>query len=75
MSADIGLVVGPIVAGRIADASYTDAFALTSVILVLAAVVAARAPETLTRTRPSEEATGVALSPQLDDGTSARTPT
>jgi MFS family permease len=75
MSADIGLVVGPIVAGRIADVSYTDAFALTSVILVLAAVVAARAPETLTRARPSEQATEAALSPRLDDGTSARTPT
>jgi MFS family permease len=57
MSADIGVVVGPIVAGRIADVSYGDAFALTAVILALAALVAARAPETLTRAgRPAHDA-------------------
>jgi MFS family permease len=74
MSADIGIVVGPIVAGRIADVSYTDAFALTAVILALAALVAARAPETLTRGEQHEHQGEALVSPPLDDGTSARTP-
>jgi MFS family permease len=49
MSSDVGTVIGPVVAGRIADASYSEAFGTTAVILGVAALFAAVAPETLTR--------------------------
>jgi MFS family permease len=52
MSSDVGTVIGPVVAGRIADASYSDAFGTTAVILGIAALFAAVAPETLTRGSP-----------------------
>jgi MFS family permease len=46
MSSDVGTVVGPVVAGAIADVSYADAFASTSAILGVAALLAVIAPET-----------------------------
>jgi MFS family permease len=46
MSSDVGTVVGPVVAGAIADISYGAAFLSTSAILGVAAVIAAFAPET-----------------------------
>jgi DHA1 family multidrug resistance protein-like MFS transporter len=49
MSSDTGTVIGPVVAGRIADVSYSDAFGVTAAILGVAAIVAAFAPETLHR--------------------------
>jgi MFS family permease len=47
MSSDVGSVIGPVVAGRVADASYADAFGMTAAILGVAAVFAAFADETL----------------------------
>jgi MFS family permease len=73
MSSDLGTVTGPVVAGRIADASYSDAFATTAGILGVAAVFAAFAPETLNRAGPTAEA--AALSPPPGGGTSATTAT
>jgi MFS family permease len=49
MSSDVGTVFGPVIAGRIADSSYSAAFGTTAGILGVAAVFAALAPETLTR--------------------------
>jgi len=46
MSSDVGTVVGPVVAGAIADVSYSAAFLSTSGILGLAAVMGLLAPET-----------------------------
>jgi MFS family permease len=46
MSSDVGSVVGPVVAGRIADASYAAAFGSTAAILAAAATLAVFAPET-----------------------------
>jgi MFS family permease len=46
MSSDVGTVVGPVVAGAIAESSYGAAFASTSAILGLAALLAVVAPET-----------------------------
>jgi len=48
MAADIGAVIGPIVAGILADQlSYAAAFAMTGVLAALAALVWLPAPETL----------------------------
>ena len=53
MAGDAGSLAGPLIAGELADtAGYGTAFAATAAVLVLAALVAARAPETLTRTPP-----------------------
>jgi MFS family permease len=74
MSSDVGTVIGPVVAGRIADASYSDAFATTAGILGVAAVFAAFAPETLNRAGPTAEESA-SLSPLPGGGTSATTAT
>jgi MFS family permease len=71
MSSDVGTVFGPVVAGAIADSSYSAAFGTTAAILGAAAVVAATAPETLRRDAPSESAP----SPLPEAGTSATTTT
>jgi MFS family permease len=47
MSADLGSVFGPVVAGAIADTSYAAAFGTTAGILGVATVFALAAPETL----------------------------
>jgi DHA1 family multidrug resistance protein-like MFS transporter len=73
MSSDVGTVIGPVVAGRIADVSYSDAFGATAAILGLAAIVAAFAPETLNRNAGLPE-TAIA-SPRSDGATSATTTT
>jgi len=50
MSGDVGSLAGPLVAGYLADtAGYPWAFGLTSLVLVAAAGVGYRAPETLVR--------------------------
>lgn len=46
MSSDVGSVVGPVVAGRIADVSYGAAFGMTASILGFAALMGVVAPET-----------------------------
>lgn len=49
MAGDVGSLSGPLIAGFLADtAGYGWAFALTAAVLVLAAGLGARAPETLT---------------------------
>lgn len=57
MAGDVGSLSGPLIAGFLADtAGYGWAFALTAAVLVLAAGLGARAPETLTSeavTRPA----------------------
>jgi DHA1 family multidrug resistance protein-like MFS transporter len=73
MSSDLGTVIGPVVAGRIADVSYSDAFGMTAGILGLAAIVAAFAPETLNRNPGLTEPATV--SPRPDGGTSATSTT
>jgi DHA1 family multidrug resistance protein-like MFS transporter len=74
MSADVGTVIGPVVAGRIADVSYSDAFGMTAAILGVAAVIAAFAPETLHRGGDPGE-TALELSQQPGAGRSATTAT
>jgi MFS family permease len=69
MSSDLGTVGGPVIAGAIADASYSAAFGSTAAILGVAALVAAAAPETLNRSAPSAPAT----SPLPEAGPSATT--
>ena len=50
MAGDIGSLTGPVLAGALADtAGFSAAFALTTAVLVAAAVAAFRAPETLRR--------------------------
>ena len=50
MAGDIGSLTGPVLAGALADsAGFSAAFALTTAVLVAAAIVAFRAPETLRR--------------------------
>jgi DHA1 family multidrug resistance protein-like MFS transporter len=49
MSADLGTVIGPVAAGRIADASYPAAFLTTTAILLAASAFAVAAPETRRR--------------------------
>jgi MFS family permease len=73
MSSDVGTVLGPVIAGRIADASYSDAFGTTAAILGVAAVFAALSPETLHRGAAAGD--DAALSPLPDGGTSATTTT
>jgi DHA1 family multidrug resistance protein-like MFS transporter len=46
MSADLGTVFGPVVAGRIADVSYSAAFLATTGILLTASVLGVLSPET-----------------------------
>jgi MFS transporter, DHA1 family, multidrug resistance protein len=74
MSSDVGSVLGPVVAGRIADTSYSDAFGTTAAILAVAAVFAAFAPETLDRGTGPTQPEPVA-GPRPDGGTSATTTT
>ncbi|MDQ1720842.1 MAG: transporter, family, multidrug resistance protein [Pseudonocardiales bacterium] len=51
MAGDVGSLTGPVLAGALADtAGFSSAFALTTAVLLAAAVVAFRAPETLRRT-------------------------
>ena len=76
MSSDLGTVIGPVVAGRIADVSYSDAFGVTAGILAVAAVFAARSPETLHRATARAAASGAAVpGPRPDGATSATTTT
>jgi len=56
MSADVGTVFGPVVAGRIADVSYSDAFGVTAGILGLAAGLSLIAPETRQRSGDADPA-------------------
>lgn len=50
MAGDVGSLSGPLIAGFLADtAGYGWAFGLTAAVLVVAAGIGARAPETLTR--------------------------
>lgn len=52
MAGDVGSLVGPLAAGALADsAGFGPAFAVTTAVLVAAAVLAFRAPETLVRAR------------------------
>jgi MFS transporter, DHA1 family, multidrug resistance protein len=53
MSADLGTVIGPVAAGRIADASYPAAFLTTSAILFVATAFSVASPETRGRTHPT----------------------
>jgi len=54
MAGDAGSLAGPVIAGYLADtAGYGSAFAVTAVVLLLAAALGARAPETLVRTERS----------------------
>jgi MFS family permease len=72
MSSDVGTVFGPVIAGKIADTSYSAAFGTTAGILGLAAMFAAVAPETLNRNAsPPQDPSDV--SPVPDGGTSATT--
>ena len=73
MSSDVGTVLGPVVAGRIADSSYSAAFGTTAGILGVAVIFAAIAPETLHRGQAPP--TTDPLSPLPDGGTSATTTT
>jgi MFS family permease len=73
MSSDVGTVFGPVIAGAIADVSYSAAFGVTAGILGAAVVVAAFAPETLQR--GDDPSSGENLSPLPDGGTSATTTT
>lgn len=51
MAGDLGSLTGPVLAGALADsAGFSTAFALSTAVLLAAAVVAFRAPETLRRT-------------------------
>jgi MFS family permease len=53
MAGDFGSLTGPLVAGALADSTgFESAFASTAAILVVAAVVASRAPETLVKPPP-----------------------
>ena len=48
MAGDLGALAGPLIAGVLADSTgYPLAFATTSVVLIIAAALAVRAPETL----------------------------
>jgi len=73
MSSDLGTVIGPVAAGRLADASYSDAFGVTAGILGIAAVFAALAPETLHRS--AARSSQPVPSPLPDNATSATTTT
>jgi MFS family permease len=71
MSSDVGTVVGPVAAGRLADVSYPDAFGVTAGILGIAAVLSLFAPET----RGTSVGEPALVSPRPDGGTSAATTT
>jgi MFS family permease len=73
MSSDVGTVFGPVIAGKIADTSYSAAFGTTAGILGLAAIFAAVAPETLNRNVGTPEDSSEVVSPVPDGGTSATT--
>ena len=75
MSSDLGTVIGPVVAGRIADVSYSDAFGVTAGILAVAAVFAARSPETLHRATARAAASAAAVPGPLPDGATSTTTT
>lgn len=54
MAGDFGSLTGPVLAGLLADSfGFSASFALTTAVLLAAAGVAFRAPETLRRTEPS----------------------
>jgi MFS family permease len=54
MAGDFGSLTGPVLAGLLADSfGFSASFALTTAVLLVAAGVAFRAPETLRRTEPS----------------------
>jgi MFS family permease len=81
MAADIGAVIGPIVAGLLADGlSYAAAFAMTGILAGLAALVWLPAPETLpsrTETAPHptpEEALATEVSPAAAPGPAPESP-
>jgi MFS family permease len=58
MAGDAGSLAGPLIAGFLADtAGYGSAFGLTAAVLVVAAGLGLRAPETLTPEAPAETAT------------------
>ena len=58
MSGDLGAVLGPVVAGWIADgAGYSAAFAVSAVVCAVPVLAVAAAPETLRRTSPDALAT------------------
>jgi MFS family permease len=51
MAGDLGSLTGPVLAGALADsAGFSTAFALSTAVLLVAAMIAFRAPETLRRT-------------------------
>jgi MFS family permease len=52
MAGDVGSLIGPLVAGALADSSFSAAFASAVGVLVIAAALAARAPETLQPSSP-----------------------
>lgn len=53
MSGDLGAVLGPVVAGWVADgAGYSATFALSAAMCAAPVLVVAAAPETLRRTSP-----------------------
>jgi MFS family permease len=61
MSGDLGAVLGPVVAGAIADgAGYGWTFGVSALVCVLPALVVGRAPETLRR-----EVTGTVSGPSV----------
>jgi len=55
MAGDVGSLTGPVLAGLLADSfGFSASFALTTAVLLAAAGVAFRAPETLRRSDPSQ---------------------
>jgi MFS family permease len=69
MAGDLGLVLGPIVTGWVADAAgYPPAFAVCAAVCVLPVFAVLAAPETLVRDRPASAATvdGSARDPASD---------
>jgi MFS transporter, DHA1 family, multidrug resistance protein len=76
MSSDLGTVIGPVAAGRLADFSYSAAFGMTAGILGIAAIFATFSPETLFRAAGQSVAPAPhGPSPRPDGGTSATTTT
>jgi MFS family permease len=61
MAGDLGAVLGPIVAGAVADGGgYAATFAVNAAVCVLPVLAVAAAPETLRRPQPDPVPTGVA---------------
>ncbi|MGH9000289.1 MAG: MFS transporter, partial [Acidimicrobiia bacterium] len=56
MAADVGAVTGPLVAGALAESSYTAAFTSTALVLGLGLAMTLRMPETVTPGAPAPEA-------------------